>query len=141
VVSIAIGPENAYELPVIFISKIFVTAYSTYLVGKKLLYENLFIDADSLMNHGKFYYVTVTAINSVELQSYAFSGPIAIDTTPPKAAKVINHFLLISFLWLENVAVEKYARALQCMLIYDYVISTPQDMYMYGGLILTFIFI
>jgi hypothetical protein len=78
------------KLPVIFISKIFVTAYSTYLVGKKLLYENLFIDADSLMNHGKFYYVTVTAINSVELQSYAFSGPIAIDTTPPKAAKVIN---------------------------------------------------
>jgi hypothetical protein len=42
------------------------------------------------MIHGKLYYVTVTAVNSVGLQSYAFSGPVAIDTTPPKAAKVIN---------------------------------------------------
>ena len=51
---------------------------------------NYFSDAESLMVHGQTYYVTVTAVNTVDLQSYAFSGPIAIDTTPPHAGRVID---------------------------------------------------
>ncbi|CAG2250499.1 unnamed protein product [Mytilus edulis] len=47
-------------------------------------------DAGSLMTHGQTYYLTVTAVNSVHLMSYAFSGPIAIDTTPPQNGKVID---------------------------------------------------
>lgn len=42
------------------------------------------------MKHGKPYYVTVTAINMVDLETYGFSGPIAIDTTPPKYGRVID---------------------------------------------------
>ena len=40
--------------------------------------------------HGKSYFVTITAINTVDLETYAFSGPIAVDTTPPNYGKVIN---------------------------------------------------
>ncbi|CAC5409205.1 unnamed protein product [Mytilus coruscus] len=47
-------------------------------------------DADELMTHEKSYYVTVTAVNTVGLQSYSFSGPVAIDTTPPDNGKVID---------------------------------------------------
>ncbi|VDI27589.1 Hypothetical predicted protein, partial [Mytilus galloprovincialis] len=47
-------------------------------------------NAGSLMTHGQTYYLTVTAVNSVHLMSYAFSGPIAIDTTPPQNGKVID---------------------------------------------------
>ncbi|CAG2187681.1 unnamed protein product [Mytilus edulis] len=42
------------------------------------------------LKHGKSYYVTVTAINMVDLETYGFSGPIAIDTTPPKYGRVID---------------------------------------------------
>ncbi|OPL32680.1 hypothetical protein AM593_07850, partial [Mytilus galloprovincialis] len=42
------------------------------------------------MTHEKSYYVTVTAVNTVGLQSYSFSGPVAIDTTPPISGKVID---------------------------------------------------
>ncbi|CAC5392346.1 unnamed protein product [Mytilus coruscus] len=47
-------------------------------------------DADELMTHEKSYYVTVTAVKTVGLQSYSFSGPVAIDTTPPDYGKVID---------------------------------------------------
>ncbi|CAG2247498.1 unnamed protein product [Mytilus edulis] len=43
-----------------------------------------------LLDHGKSYYVTVTAINSVAMETYAFSGPISIDTTPPRHGKVVD---------------------------------------------------
>lgn len=42
------------------------------------------------MHEGIMYYVTVTAVNKVGLQSYSFSNPIAIDTTPPKYGKVVD---------------------------------------------------
>ncbi|VDI54125.1 Hypothetical predicted protein [Mytilus galloprovincialis] len=47
-------------------------------------------DADELMTNEKSYYVTVTAVNTVGLQSYSSSGPVAIDTTPPNSGKVID---------------------------------------------------
>ncbi|VDI79784.1 Hypothetical predicted protein [Mytilus galloprovincialis] len=47
-------------------------------------------DADELMTYEKFYYVTVTAVNTVGLQTYGFSGPVAIDTTPPDSGRVID---------------------------------------------------
>ncbi|VDI67222.1 Hypothetical predicted protein [Mytilus galloprovincialis] len=43
-----------------------------------------------LLSHGKSYYATVTAVNSVDMETYAFSGPISIDTTPPKHGKVVD---------------------------------------------------
>ena len=43
-----------------------------------------------MLEHGKSYYVTVTAINTVGMETYAFSGPVAIDTTPPKYGKVVD---------------------------------------------------
>lgn len=43
-----------------------------------------------MLEHGKSYYITVTAINTVGMETYAFSGPVAIDTTPPKYGKVID---------------------------------------------------
>ncbi|XP_063408918.1 uncharacterized protein LOC134692399 [Mytilus trossulus] len=42
------------------------------------------------LDHGRWYYATVTAVNSVAMETYAFSGPISIDTTPPKHGKVVD---------------------------------------------------
>ncbi|XP_071123199.1 uncharacterized protein [Mytilus edulis] len=42
------------------------------------------------LKHGKSYYVTVTAVNMVGLETYGFSESIAIDTTPPKYGRVID---------------------------------------------------
>lgn len=36
------------------------------------------------------YYVTVTAVNYVAMETYSFSDPIRIDTTPPSYGKVID---------------------------------------------------
>jgi hypothetical protein len=46
-----------------------------------VLIKTFIVDADALMAHEKSYYMTVTAINKVGLQSYSFSGPISIDVT------------------------------------------------------------
>jgi hypothetical protein len=43
-----------------------------------------------MLEHGKSYYITVTAINTVDMETYAFSGPVAIDTTPPNYGKVVD---------------------------------------------------
>ncbi|XP_076076023.1 uncharacterized protein LOC143046845 [Mytilus galloprovincialis] len=53
-------------------------------------FSYLINDADELMTHEKSYYVTVTAVNTVGLQSYSFSRPVAIDTTPPNSGKVVD---------------------------------------------------
>ena len=55
-----------------------------------MLIKRLIVDADGLMVHEKSYYMTVTAVNKVGLQSYSFSGPISIDVTPPISGKVVD---------------------------------------------------
>lgn len=42
------------------------------------------------MHHGEEYYVTVTAINTVDMTSNAFSGAVGVDLTPPKAGVVVD---------------------------------------------------
>ncbi|XP_071177976.1 uncharacterized protein [Mytilus edulis] len=42
------------------------------------------------LNHGDKYYVTVTAVNFVDMEAYAFSSEIGIDSTPPTYGKVID---------------------------------------------------
>jgi hypothetical protein len=36
------------------------------------------------------YYVTITAVNYVAMETYIFSDPIRIDTTPPSYGKVVD---------------------------------------------------
>ncbi|CAG2246701.1 unnamed protein product [Mytilus edulis] len=42
------------------------------------------------LHHGDKYYVTVTAVNFVDMESYGFSSEIGIDSTPPTYGKVID---------------------------------------------------
>ncbi|XP_076085326.1 uncharacterized protein LOC143056125 [Mytilus galloprovincialis] len=42
------------------------------------------------LQHGDKYYVTVTAVNYVDMEAYAFSSEIGIDSTPPTYGKVID---------------------------------------------------
>lgn len=49
-----------------------------------------FVDAWKKMYHGEEYYVTVTAINTVDMTSNAFSGAVGVDLTPPKAGMVVD---------------------------------------------------
>ncbi|XP_076085507.1 uncharacterized protein LOC143056307 [Mytilus galloprovincialis] len=42
------------------------------------------------LHHGDKYYVTVTAVNYVDMEAYAFSAEIGIDSTPPTYGKVID---------------------------------------------------
>ncbi|CAG2210833.1 unnamed protein product [Mytilus edulis] len=42
------------------------------------------------LHHGDKYYVTVTAVNYVDMEAYAFSSEIGIDSTPPTYGKVID---------------------------------------------------
>ncbi|XP_052081925.1 uncharacterized protein LOC127719726 isoform X2 [Mytilus californianus] len=42
------------------------------------------------LHHGDKYYVTVTAVNYVDMESYGFSSEIGIDSTPPTYGKVID---------------------------------------------------
>jgi hypothetical protein len=55
-----------------------------------VLIKTFIVDADGLMVDEKSYYMTVTAVNKVGLQSYSFSGPINIDVTPPISGKVVD---------------------------------------------------
>jgi hypothetical protein len=48
------------------------------------------LELESKLVHGETYYVTVTAVNAVGLQSYAFSGPVRIDSTPPTYGAVVE---------------------------------------------------
>lgn len=42
------------------------------------------------MSHGAEYYVTVTAVNTVDMTVNAFSNKIGVDTTPPKTGVVVD---------------------------------------------------
>lgn len=50
----------------------------------------LFLGLGDKMKHGDKYYVTVTAINFVDKETYAFSTAIGIDSTAPTFGKVID---------------------------------------------------
>jgi hypothetical protein len=71
---------------VFFVFHFITCTIATYFV----LIKTFIVDADALMAHEKSYYMTVTAINKVGLQSYSFSGPISIDVTPPISGKVVD---------------------------------------------------
>ncbi|VDH98959.1 Hypothetical predicted protein [Mytilus galloprovincialis] len=55
----------------------YISQYSIQGLGNKLY-------------HGDKYYVTVTAVNLVDMETYAFSAEIGIDSTPPTYGKVID---------------------------------------------------
>ena len=42
------------------------------------------------MEHGAKYYVTVTAVNSVDMTENAFSEAIGVDLTPPQKGMVVD---------------------------------------------------
>lgn len=42
------------------------------------------------MSHGAEYYVTITAINTVDMTVNAFSNKIGVDTTPPVTGMVVD---------------------------------------------------
>lgn len=42
------------------------------------------------MSHGSEYFVTVTAVNTVDMVVNAFSNKIGVDTTPPKTGIVVD---------------------------------------------------
>ena len=47
-------------------------------------------DVSQFMVQDQLYYVTVTAVNYVAMETYSFSDPIRIDTTPPTYGKVVD---------------------------------------------------
>ncbi|XP_076086791.1 uncharacterized protein LOC143057371 [Mytilus galloprovincialis] len=49
-----------------------------------------FNNVSQFMVQDQPYYVTVTAVNYVAMETYSFSDPIRIDTTPPSYGKVID---------------------------------------------------
>ncbi|XP_076086943.1 uncharacterized protein LOC143057517 [Mytilus galloprovincialis] len=46
--------------------------------------------ANYQLDHGRSCFATVTAMNSVDMETSAFSGSISIDATPPKHGKVVD---------------------------------------------------
>ncbi|CAG2236309.1 unnamed protein product [Mytilus edulis] len=74
---ITLGSEQGF-------SDIFETNLSGFLSSYTIKGANYQLD------HGSLCFATVTAVNSVDMETYAFSGPISIDTTPPKHGKVVD---------------------------------------------------
>ena len=50
----------------------------------------LFVGVGEKMEHGAKYYVTVTAVNSVDMTENAFSEAIGVDLTPPQKGMVVD---------------------------------------------------
>lgn len=42
------------------------------------------------MQHGSKYYVTVTAVNMVDMNENAFSDAVGVDLTPPQTGMVVD---------------------------------------------------
>ncbi|VDI71255.1 Hypothetical predicted protein, partial [Mytilus galloprovincialis] len=62
--------------------------FETIVTG--LLSSYIIKGVNNRLDHGRSYYATVTAVNSVAMETYAFSDSISIDTTPPKHGKVVD---------------------------------------------------
>ena len=51
---------------------------------------HLISDVSQFMIQDQSYYVTITAVNYVAMETYIFSDPIRIDATPPSYGKVVD---------------------------------------------------
>lgn len=50
----------------------------------------VFVGIGQKMQHGSKYYVTVTAVNMVDMNENAFSDAVGVDLTPPQTGMVVD---------------------------------------------------